>query len=288
MNRKLRTFLIVFAAVAGMLIANGSAAAQTPDSQAEHFVRTFTVTPGSTLAVENYKGAIHLTGGDTNQVSVTVDKKFEGSDSDRKWWMANTQVSFNNDANRVRVGVQYPTNNCAWDCDEHSNYSAEVDLTIQVPRRTNLDLNGYKPAIQISAIDGDIRIKSYKSPIEIASTSGNVDIHTYKETVRLSDVSIRNSLLLKMEKGDASIDAKTLGDEANIETYKGNIVLRVPRNAGLTVDYSGSRRSDLHSDLPITSETGFNSGEIRGTINGGGTRLRVRTYRGSVSIESRP
>jgi DUF4097 and DUF4098 domain-containing protein YvlB len=277
----------MFSVVSSVFVASTPAGAQTSDTQENHFVRTFTVSPGSTVAVENYKGTIHLTGADTNQISVTVDKKFEGSDSDRKWWMTNTQVNFSNDAGRVRVDVQYPKNSCAWNCDDHSNYSAEVDLTIQVPRRTNLELNGYKPDIHISAVEGDIHIKSYKSPIEIASTTGSVDIHTYKETVRLSDVSIRNSLRLQMEKGDVQIDAKTLGEEANIETYKGNIVLRIPRNTGLNVDYSGSRRSNLHSELPITSETGFGSGDVRGTINGGGTRLHLRTYRGSVSIESR-
>ena len=287
MNRRSPIFLAMFSVVTSILIVSTPAGAQTSDTQENHFVRTFTVSPGSTVAVENYKGTIHLTGADTNQISVTVDKKFEGSDSDRNWWMANTQVSFSNDANRVRVGVQYPNNSCALNCNEHSDYSAEVDLTIQVPRRTNLDLNGYKPDIHISSIEGDIHIKSYKSPIEIASSTGSIDIHTYKESVRLSDVSILKSLRLEMEKGDALVDAKTLGEEANIETYKGNVVFRIPRNAGLTVDYSGSRKSNFHSELPITSETGFGSGEVRGTINGGGTRLHVRTSRGSVSIESR-
>ena len=286
MNRRSRNFFSFLAVIVGAA-AIVSIHAQTSEAQDTHFVRAFSVTPGAALAIENYKGAIHLTGADTNQISVTVDKKFEGSEADRKWWMTNTQVNFSNDANRVRVAVQYPNNNCFWNCNEHSDYTAEVDLTIQVPRRTNLDLDGYKPDINISATEGDIRIKSYKSPIEIASTTGSVDIHTYKESVRLNDVSIRNSLRIKMEKGDAFVDARSLGDEADIETYKGNVELRIPRNAGVTVDYNGSRRSNLHSELPITSEAGFGSGEVRGKINSGGSRLSLRTYRGSVSIEGR-
>ena len=283
MNTKSR---ILFTVPIAILALAASALAQTPAAAPdEHLVRNFSVNPGSTLVVENYKGAIHVTGGEGNQVAVTVDKKFEGSDADRKWWMANTRVNFDNDSNRVRVAVEYPS--CSWDCIEHSDYTGFVELTIQVPRRMNLELNGYKPDVKISAIEGDIRIKSYKSPIEIASTTGAIKIDTYKETVHLRDISIRGSLRLNMEKGEALIDAKSLGDDVSIENEKAAVVLRVPRNVGLSVDYSGNRRADFRSDLPISSEAGFHSGEVRGTINGGGTRLHLRTGKGSFSIEGR-
>ncbi|HVH86374.1 MAG TPA: DUF4097 family beta strand repeat-containing protein [Terriglobales bacterium] len=283
MNRKSRILVTLTSVVLALAI---SALAQSSDSQQEeHFVRNFAVNSGSTLAVENYKGTIHVSGGEGNQIVVTVDKKFEGTDSDRKWWMVNTRVSFENNPTRVRVGVQYPNVNCAWMCDDHSNYTGVVELTIQVPRHTNLDIKGYKPDMRLSAIDGDIRISSYKSPVDIESTTGAIKIDTYKETVRLHGVSIRGSLHLEMEKGEALIEAKNLGDEVSIETEKGSVELRVPRNAGLTVDFSGSRRSEFRSDLPISSEAGFHSSEVRGTINGGGTRLHLRTGRGSFSIE---
>jgi len=282
MNNKSRISATLCAALALAASALGQTSSAQPD---EHFVRNFAVNPGSTLNVENYKGAIHVSGGEGNQIVVTVDKKFEGSDADRKWWMANTSIKFENDSSRVRVAVEYP--NCCCNCGEHSDYTGFVELTIQAPRRANLELDGYKPDIQISGIEGDIRLKSYKSPIDIASTSGSVRIDTYKETVHLRDVSIRGSLNLKMEKGEALIDAKSLGDDVSIENEKAAVVLRVPRNAGLTVDFSGNRRADFRSDLPITSTAGFHSGDVRGTINGGGTRLHLRTGKGSFSIEGR-
>jgi len=282
MNTKSRISLTLFAA---MLALATFALAQTSAPPDEHFVRNFALNPGGTLNVENYKGTIHITGGEGNQVAVTVDKKFEGSDADRKWWMANTNVKFDNDPGRVRVAVEYPS--CNWSCNQHSDYAGFIALTIQVPRRANLELDGYKPDIKIAGIEGDIRLKSYKSPIDIASTTGAIRIDTYKESVHLRDVSIRGALNLKMEKGDAVIEAKSLGDDVNIENEKAAVVLRVPRNTGLSVDFSGSRRADFRSDLPITSTAGFNSGDVRGTINGGGTRLHLRTGKGSFSIEGR-
>jgi len=265
-----------------------SAWPQTPESQEEHFSRTFTVNAGSTLVVDNFKGTIHVTGSDIKQIAVKVDKVFEGSDSDRKWWMANTRVTFENDPSRVRVAVQYPNANCFLGCDDsdHSDYTASVELTIQVPRHTNLNLSGHKPDVRVSAIEGDLQIHSYKSPIRIESTTGSIDIKTYKESVDLRDVSIRGALRLSMYKGEATLIAKSLGDDINVETEKGSVVLRVPRTAGLTVHYSGGRRANFHSDLPIVSTAGFRSEEMSGTINGGGTHLRLRTEKGSISLES--
>ena len=273
----------IFLVCAVSMFASAQASIDTPQ---DHFSRSFTVNSGSTLSVENYKGVIHVAGTAGNQVQVDVTKRFEGSDSDRKWWMENTRVTFDNTSDRVHVKVEYPNNTCFFSCNDHSDYTASVELNIQVPTRTNLDIDGYKPEIKLASVEGDIHVKSYKSPIEIDSTTGAIDISTYKDSVNLHQVNIRGNLDLKMEKGDATIEAKSLGKEAEIETGKGSVTLRVPRSTGLAVDYRGSRHSSLHSDLPITSETGFSSGELRGSINGGGTNLRLRTDRGSFSIEA--
>ena len=287
MNTRRSLSIALFFAISILLIAL-SAWSQTAEVQEEHFSRTFTVNPGSTLIVDNFKGTIHVTGSDSKQVNVKVDKVFEGTDSDRKWWMANTRVNFENDASRVRVAVQYPNSSCFLGCDEgiQSEYTAAVELTIQVPKHTNLTLSGHKPDVKVSAVEGDLQIHSYKSPINIESTTGSIDIKTYKETVNLRDVSLRGPLRLTMFKGDATLIAKSLGDDVNIETEKGSVVLQLPRTAGLTVHYSGGRRANFHSDLPITSTAGLRSNDLSGTINGGGTHLRLRTEKGSFSVES--
>ena len=65
-----------------MLLLAQTASAQ--EQQPEHFQRTFTVSPGAALNVQNYKGTIHVSAADGNQVVVDVQKRFEGDDSDRK------------------------------------------------------------------------------------------------------------------------------------------------------------------------------------------------------------
>jgi hypothetical protein len=254
------------------------------NDQAERFQKTFNIASGGTLDVDNYKGTIHVTGTDTNQVTVDVTKRFEGNDADRKWWMENLQVNFHNDSNRVAVEVKYPQWNCTF-CWQGHDYTAAVELEIHVPRQTNIKLESYKPDIKIAGTQGDIRIKSYKSPIEIADTAGTVRIDTYKDTVKLRNVNVRGPLEIKSYKADAEIDARSLGDSVTLENSKGSIVLRVPANAGLDVDFEGSRHSSFRSDFAMASQTGSFNSSFRGKVNQGGTRVRLRTEKGSVSLE---
>jgi len=277
-----RSFVILMLALAGGLLLVVPAAAQQTE---DHFQRSFAIQPSGTLTVDNHKGLIRVTGTDSNQVVVNVAKKFEGTDKDRSWWMANTQVHFTTSADRVEVSVEYPSCDCSGpDWSSHDDYQASVELTSQVPRRINVSLQGHKPVMNISGIDGNIRITSHKAPIEIQSTSGGISIETYKETVRLKDVAIRGTLELQIAKGEATIEAKSLGDRVNLETEKGTIVLKAPPNTAMTLDYSGGRRSSFQSDFAIATEAGSSS-SVRGTINGGGTQVHLRSEKGSITLE---
>jgi hypothetical protein len=257
---------------------------QSAAEQTDHFQRSFAIASGGTLQVDNYKGIIHVTGSDGNQVVVDVTKRFEGNEADRKWWMENVEVNFHNGSDRVAVEVKYPQWNCGF-CWQGHDFTASVELEIRVPRQINVTVESYKPDIKIASVQGDIRIKSYKSPITIDSTVGAIRIDTYKETVKLQNVTLRGPLEVKSYKADAEISARSLGESATLESEKGSIVLRVPQSAGLEVDYEGGRRATFHTDFPLTSEAGRLDHSVRGTINQGGTRLRLRTEKGTVSLE---
>jgi Putative adhesin len=284
-NQRTIGWLITLAGIVALattsLLSQSSGAGTDPST---HFQRTFGIAPGGTLDVDNYKGTIHVTGSDTNQVAIDVNKRFEGNDADRKWWLENVQVNFRNESNRVSVEVKYPQWTCTF-CWQGHDYTAAVELEIRVPRRINVQLESYKPDIKVAGIQGDIRIKSYKSPIEIADATGAVRIDTYKDTVKLRNVNLRGPLEIKSYKADAEIDARSLGESVTLENEKGSIVLRVPANAGMDVDYEGGRRSSFISDFPMTSQTGSFNSSFHGKVNQGGTRLRLRTGKGSVALE---
>jgi hypothetical protein len=252
----------------------------------ERFERSFSVEQGSTLVVNNRKGTVHIKGSDSDQIVVNVYKRFSGPGEAKTAWLKETEVNFTADAKHPKIEVVYPDPACQDDaCDDGRDLS-DVELTIQVPRQINLELTGRKPDMFISSIEGNIRIESRKSPILIESTTGAVYIVTHKNDVRLKDVTIQSKLDLITEKGTAEIEARSLGEETNLETTKGSIVLHLPSNSGAVVDFTGGSRSVLSSDFPLGQEqtVGRAVREIHATINQGGTRMRLRTDKGSFIL----
>ena len=272
--------ILTLAFTGALLLVLPGAAQQSGD----HFQRSFAIQPGGTLKVDNHKGLIRVIAGNGNQVLVNVLKKFEGTDKDKLWWMANTDVRLTNSADRVEITVEYPNCDCSTpEWNTHDDYEGAVELTIQVPRKINVELQGHKPLMNISGVEGNIQITSHKAQIAIQSTIGAIHIETFKETARLRDVTIRGALDVQIAKGEAVIEARSLGDRVNLETEKGNIVLKAPQNAGMTVDYSGGRRSSFRSDFNIAAEAG-SSNSVHGTINGGGTQVHLRSEKGSITL----
>lgn len=260
----------------------------------ESFQRSFPMNAGGTLVVENRKGTIHVTGSDTNQVTVSVHKMFSGgSDKEREWWMAESKVDFDSMPNHLSVRVEYPS----WTCMFCANTSDEVDLTIAVPRATNIEMDGNRPNMAVSSIDGDIRISSNRSTIAIQSTTGAIRIETDRGEVRLSDVAIKGRLELTSSRADAVIEAKSIAGNADLETERGSIVVRMPSTVGVNLDYVGGRRASFHCDFPVTTNengaelndvsgrVGRDGARISGALNQGGPRMILRTTRGTISLE---
>lgn len=283
-TQRLAGWLIAVAGLIALAAPNLRSQSSGSNEQPESFQRSFNIKTGGILHVDNYKGTIHVTGAEGNQVVVNVTKKFEGSDADRKWWLENLQVNFSNDPERVAVEVKYPQQNCIV-CWQDRDYTAEVDLEIKVPRQIDVTLESYKPDIKVASVQGDIRIKSYKSPITIDSTTGSIRIDTYKDTIKLNNVTLHGPLEVKSYKADTEINAKALGATVNVESDKGTTVVRVPQNAGLDVDYEGGRHASFRSDFSLNIRAGSFETSLRGTVNQGGTKLRLRTEKGSVSLE---
>ena len=280
MKRAMRGLL--FTALAAMVVAVLPAWAQANDSDQMSVQRTFTVSDGSTLRVENYKGKIAIRGGSGNQIAIHALKHFEGSDEDRKWWLEHLTIDMEQNGTQTKVKVTYPNRECVF-CD--TRYVGWVELEIAVPTKTNVDVDGYKPVIDVSRVDGDINIKSYKAMIHLLETTGGINVDTYKDTVKLEDVNVRGRLRVKSYKADVTVEAKSLGEDASIETEKGSILVRLPENAGVNLQFEGGRRASFRSDFPITANGNFGSKSIAATINNGGTTLRLRTDRGQVAVE---
>jgi DUF4097 and DUF4098 domain-containing protein YvlB len=130
---------------------------------------------------------------------------------------------------------------------DHDNV-VETDFDIQVPASMRLDVNSFSADIETENVQGAHRLKTFSGDIELAASAWN-------DT-----------------------------DGLDLETFSGDVRLRLPDNARGSIDFdSFSGRFD--SDLPVTLQSS-NRRNFRGDLNGGGSAsFRFKTFSGSASIK---
>jgi hypothetical protein len=157
--------------------------------------------------------------------------------------------------------------------------------------------------IEVSGCEGKIEIETSGGRIEATGGSGSLRATTSGGTIKIEnfngDANVESAGgQLALANVHGKLDAETAGGfisaklpspvvgDVRLETGAGAIEVIVPHDAALTIDAETSIGS-VRSDLPIASRTRGDNDGIKGTINGGGKSLHLRSGAGSISIKSR-
>lgn len=219
-------------------------------------VREYTM-PAAALAVEaGRNGAIRIEGWDRNEIRVraivTANARRE---EDAKQLASEVQVH----AGSGRISSSGPsTRNREW---------WSVSYRIDVPRRSDLDLNATNGGISLSAVNGTIKFDT---------TNGGVSLNNVGGDVR---GSTRNGGLNVVLTGD-----RWDGAGLDVETANGGVNITIPDgyNADLTTrTVNGGFRTDY--PMTIQGELSPNRG-VSTTLGAGGPPIRVRTTNGGLRI----
>jgi DUF4097 and DUF4098 domain-containing protein YvlB len=103
--------------------------------------------------------------------------------------------------------------------------------------------------------------------IELVRCAGDLDAETTNGAIR------------------AELAEVNPGKGIRLETTNGRITIALPKSIAARVDASTTNGS-IKTDLPVTT-TEVRRNTLRGTINGGGGELKLRTTNGSITIEAR-
>jgi DUF4097 and DUF4098 domain-containing protein YvlB len=109
-----------------------------------------------------------------------------------------------------------------------------------------------------------MKLETTNGKIEVLRCAGHLDAET-------TNGSIRAEL--------TSVDA---GQPMQFETTNGRISIALPATYGARVDASTSN-GGIRTELPVAT-TAVDRNSLRGTINGGGAELKLRTTNGSIEI----
>ena len=134
--------------------------------------------------------------------------------------------------------------------------------------------------IQATGVSGAITAKTGSGGIEVVQAgSGDVDVSSSSGTVRVQGV--RGTLRASTTSGGLHVQGEPGGDW-ELSAASGGVRVDVPDGSGFDLDATTSSGS-IDVGMPVTiSSTGRRT--LRGTVHGGGSRLRVRTSSGSIDI----
>jgi hypothetical protein len=144
---------------------------------------------------------------------------------------------------------------------------------------TNLDTSGGR--IEVTGGRGNLSADTSGGAVTVLNRVGDTKVESSGGKLRLGNISGK----LNAETSGGSVSAilpSPVAGDVRLETSGGSITVLTPPNAALTIDAETSAGS-VRSDLPI-SRVSAESDSLKGTMNGGGTKLVLRSSAGSIEI----
>jgi putative adhesin len=232
------------------LLAPAAAAQET-----EHLTRTLAQQPGGTLRLKSFSGRVTITGTDANEVVVDAVRRAPRDRLDR--------IKLDVHAEGSTVVVDANRREGSW-WMSHDNV-VETDFDIKVPRQTNINVDVFSAPVTIQGVEGSHRLHGFSTRIRLVDVAGSVQAHTFS--------------------GDVDVQERRWqdGQSIDIDTFSGNVKIRVPDEARGTVTFN-SFSGQFNAEVPLTLRSSGRR-SVTAQLGGGGSgSLRFKTFSGSVSI----
>lgn len=248
-----------------LLFATAAVAAELTET----IDKTFNVRPGASVVLSNVNGGVRVTSWDQPRVRVIARKEVHGDRDDVKEILRELRVEMQPRDGGLVVTTHYPRRHggsSIFDWLLGEGESRQVSYELTVPRTMNLDVTNTNGSIRLTDVSGRHELDTTNGKIELTRCGGTVDASTTNGSIH------------------AELTNVAKGQPLSFHTTNGRIEIEVPANLAVDVD-AGTTNGSIKSDLPVTT-TRFSRNSLRGTINGGGTSLRMRTTNGGIAIRT--
>ena len=234
----------------------GAAAADTKET--ETVDRVVTMRPGGTLTVKNFSGRVEITGSDRSDVAVHAVRRATREHLDR------IKLEVTGDGTNVTIEANHRVEKV-----RGKDNVVETDLTIQVPRDANLDVQVFSSPVTAKGVTGTRhRVKSFSGDLRLDGLSGPVDAETFSGAIEFAS------------------GGWAAGHALRFKTFSGDVGVRLPQEAAGSVEFD-SFSGDLNSDLPLVLRTKTKR-TLRAELGASGAPARgelyVKTFSGDVRL----
>ena len=163
--------------------------------------------------------------------------------------------------------------------DIHADTSGGDITATKCDGKIEIDTSGGR--IEVTGGQGQLNAETSGGHVTVLNRVGDTRVESSGGKLRLGNISGK----LHAETSGGSVSAilpSPVTGDVRLETSGGGITVLAPANAALTIDAETSAGS-VRSDLPI-NRSNSDSDSLQGTMNGGGTKLVLRSSAGSIQI----
>ena len=270
--------------------------------------KSFDASPGGTLTINAEAASIRVVGGTARAVEFKVTRRDESAAEIEK----DFRITFDQSGDDVSLEIKKVKR--GWGMRRGLKVEVMVPGTFDVDLRSSggsLDVSELRGEVRVRTsggslkleqIDGSIYGRTSGGSISIGETSGDADLETSGGSIRIDRVA--GDVVAKTSGGSitinealGSVQAKTSGGgvkaflseqpsgDSRLTTSGGSVVVELAEGLSLDIDASSSG-GGVKNSLPILV-TSSSRTSLRGSLNGGGPELYLRSSGGSVRLESR-
>lgn len=233
--------------------------------RAEPIVRSFEVDPGGELEVDTDTGDIEVTAHDADQVVVEVDIRGAGAPG--------FEVDFRERGRGIEVRGE-----ASRGLMNRGRSLVEVDFTIRVPRRYDLELKTSGGTIVVGDLDGRVRADTSGGSIDLGRVEGEVEASTSGGGITV-------------EFAGGNVSADTSGGSIRVEEAAGRVSadtsggsIRIGAAAGpIDADTSGGSIRVKAARAAVSASTSGGSIKVGFAAQPDG-RSRLNTSGGTVTV----
>lgn len=294
--------------VAAMLLPTTLLGAQELVGQKERvFTLSESIAEGGTLRVFTPSGRLTILQATGNRLEFKGEKEVRNADiEDISFQVIRSNnglticALFNDDDDCSERGVRSQSRSGRW----WRNRRMSVDVTVHVPRGVKLhagtgngevSVDGVGAEASISTGNGRMRITNVSGPLDASSGNGAITIDRTTGPVSVSsgngDIDVRavkGPVSASSGNGDIDVQMEELRLDGDMEftTGNGSVIIAVPE--GFSGDLSADTgNGHFVTDFPMTLQGRFREGHVRGTIGGGGRRIRISSGNGRIELRRR-
>ena len=145
----------------------------------------------------------------------------------------------------------------------------------------DVEANTSGGTIRAETLVGNLDAKTSGGSIRLSGVEGNVEARTSGGSIRAEVVAPVDFIDLKTSGGSIKAEILAPSDYIELKTSGGSITITVPQENGYDLDLDANRVYVNLNNFNGQAE----KDEIKGTMNGGGTRIEAKTSGGSVRLE---